>query len=244
MSVQTRTSRFRFEDWILDRVPRWLKGPPGTGWGELFFRSIGAVFDTVLDGHLEAVRAGIIEKAPDDGLPYHAKERELERYPDETLAAWRFRLAHAWEEWERGGRNDGIERNVGLYVGAGFTAVQALNDWDWDGAGGDWHSRVWVIIGDGATELPWERTYWGPELIWGSGWTWGSTATRTQVLELATLFRKWASSHSYKMGIINVFPGETLPDPYDNSLVQWRMGKVWGDACLTFPFTFGGYKIP
>jgi hypothetical protein len=244
MSVQTRTSRFHFEDWILERVPRWLKGPPGTGWGELFFRSIGAVFDTVLDGHLEAVRAGIVEKAPDDALPYHAKERELERYPDETLAAWRFRLAHAWEEWERGGRNDGIERNIGLYIGAGFTAVEARSWWDWGTVAGTNHSNVWCIIGDGAVDLPWEKTLLGdPEWTLGNGWTLGSTATRREVLEIATLTRKWGSAHSYKVCIILVFPGESLPDPYDYSLVTWKQGHVLGQHNLTMPFQSGGYRI-
>lgn len=232
-----------YQDWILIDRPRWLVGLRD-GWGELWHRVHGAVADLIVDALVLVGRAGIIETAPDDALPYHASERSLERYPDETLPAWRYRLAHAWTEWDKAGRADGLERNVALYCGAGFAAVEARDRWSFDGAdGGEQWSQVWVVIGDGAVTLPWEPSLLG-SITLGDGGTLGSSATVLEVADVKRLFRKWKSAHSYAGGVILMFPGDAaIPDPYDYTRTMWELGKLLGRGNHTLSsYTLGGYR--
>lgn len=234
-----------YADWVLLDRPRWLTGLTD-GWGQLWHRAIGAVADIARDAVLEAQRAGLVSLSPDDAVPYHAAERDLEQYSGETVDAWRERLGRAWDQWEQAGREDGMVAQLTRSLqgtAPGFDAIDIYEQWDWGSVSGTQSSRIWVILGDGVESLPWEPMTLGSFTL-GDGSTLGSTATRAEVVELVRIARKWKSAHSYLMGVILVFPGQSLPDPYDYTLTAWRVGKPLGWGNLTLgSITLGGYEI-
>jgi hypothetical protein len=234
-----------YQDWVLRDRPRWLTGLRD-GWGQLWHRTQGAVADVLAAAVREALLAGMVTRAPSDAVRYHAAERDLEQYVGETEDAWRERIAGAWDEWDMAGREDGMRRNLLRSVQAlepGFATIDVYEQWDWGSVSGTQSSRIWVILGDGVESLPWEPLTLGSFTL-GDGSTLGSTATRAEVVEFVRIVRKWKSAHSYPVAVILVFPGQSLPDPYDYTLTAWRVGKPlgWGNITLG-SITLGGYEI-
>lgn len=101
--------------------------------------------------------------------------------------------------------------------------------WNWDGLFGTgtppvW-SRFWVLIyvtvptATGAPTQPWQRLTWGmPGLTWGSGYTWGSTATPADVQAIRSIVETWKPEGTHCRYIAVVFddaafdPAGALPD--------------------------------
>lgn len=200
-----------FEAWQTtgDAVTPGLSPPRLRGrWGSALMRVFGAVKDAIADAAKAAVKARLVELAPDDALAWIGRERNVERYPGETNAGYRARLLAAWETWFAAGTAAGLVAALGA---AGFSSVGVYDTrtappW-WVGAwppNGDdampaatW-SRFWIVI---ETPHPWALRRWGEGGSWGelgadgTPLTWGSTATVREVALVRSIIRKWKAAH-------------------------------------------------
>lgn len=92
------------EDWLRDRAPPWFQDAPVGPEIEAY----GALADEHLEYVATALRARYAELAPEDGLNLLGAERNLVRYPAESLDAFRQRIIGAWEFWQWAGTEYGL----------------------------------------------------------------------------------------------------------------------------------------
>jgi hypothetical protein len=189
-----------FETWQSeDLPPPWLQGRAG----KIFHRVLGQAKDQLLAAAKVAVKARLVALCPLDALGWIGAERLLERYPVETDAQYRARLLAAWDAWAFAGTLRGV---TSLLAAAGFTNV-AIYDvhaapawwaaaWPPTSTVSNW-SRFWVEIGEPFSTFGWQRLRWGDAgLKWGTGKTWGSTATVDHVRMVRGIIRKMKPAHT------------------------------------------------
>ena len=86
--------------------------PPGWARDTALKRAWLQLFARALDGLLEDERQGVAARfpslAPDDALSLLGAERSLQQFPGEYVAAWRNRVAHAFDFWDRAGTVPGM----------------------------------------------------------------------------------------------------------------------------------------
>jgi hypothetical protein len=213
-----------YADYVRDELaPPWLKRTDlDAGW----LAAHGEVLDDLVARVRAAVKLRFVLDCVADALPYHGAARGLERYVGDTDASYRARLARAWELWQLAGTAAGI---VAILNAAGFSHVavyEALGAaapgeavWPPDGDAANW-SRFWVLIDASVgayTPFAWKSVTWGSggagNRTWGSGWTWGSNATREQVATLRRIVRTWKPAH--------MVCAEILVDLPSGSRIRW-----------------------
>jgi hypothetical protein len=210
-----------YESWLSgDLPPPWLRKPR---FAELLY-VLGQMFDALAEAAKVAVKSRFPYVAPVDALRWIGAERVLERYPVDTDATYRARLAAAWELYELQGTAAGV---VAALNAAGFDNV-ALYDvhaapawyvgaWPPSDTTANW-SRFWVEINPGALDfagLAWRAWRWGAAptgtgLAWGPGHTWGSTATLDQIRFVRRILRRWKPAHTVCAGIYVRMAGKTV----------------------------------
>jgi hypothetical protein len=206
--------------YLLQIVPTWLRGRFGGGWME----SLGLVQDGQVEAARQAVLARFVTRAPVDGLPLLASERQLERLPPDTDDSWRARLLAAWDWWAWAGTKRGI-RDILLATGYA-TGVEIRNAHEWpSGPGVQGWATFWVILtGHGWTD---DGT-WGDPGTWGDGGTWGSSASPEEVDRVLRLVRQWKPAEAYCGGVLVMLGGELWGFPEGT----WGDPGVWGGSSI------------
>jgi hypothetical protein len=199
-----------YRAWARDLVPTWLRGE----WGGALVDTFGFVFDLIQEANYEAGASSLLDAPtfPSDALPLIGSERQIERYPSESDATYKARVAGAWIAWPQAGTPGGLLSQ--LTAGTFTATLKEMKDWNWDGDAANW-SRFWTII----TNHGWTRTHWGDGRTWGSG-TWGSTASQAEAETLLRIIRKWKPAHVVGITIV-------VMDP-----VAWAAGQpdgTWGN---------------
>lgn len=97
-----------YKDYQRDLAPPWLKDPDGTAWLEAH----GEEKDALVDQLVAAVKAFLVDTAPEDALMLLGAERGLERFDDEPLDAYRDRVRGAPAFWAAATTIAGIEAAI------------------------------------------------------------------------------------------------------------------------------------
>ena len=153
--------------------------------------------DGVSQGVDEAIRCAWLaeETSPDDALPLVGRERNMPRYPAETVGGYRARLLGAWDAWEYAGNETGI---MGQMNALGLTATLYTEaEWErgplWEGQ--LWKSQFWLLLdADQGFGAPAEC---GGGAVCGDGSVCGVTYTGTLgtalevVAALRYIVKKW-----------------------------------------------------
>lgn len=203
-----------YETDLVERAPGWLQGPHGAALLRLFGRSL----DILLAAHKAAVKCRFVAVAPADALPHHGDARGLARYPGDTDATYRARLAGAWSFWQQAGTAAGILaaldacgfHNAAVYTARG-SAPPSVSPWPPDSDTANW-SRFWVyldVTADADNPFGWAPVAWG-ERDWGDGWSWGSTATPGEASLVRGVIRTFKAAHEVCAGVYVKLPGGTL----------------------------------
>ena len=235
----------------------------------------------VLDALAQRARDGILARFPGNGtmpadaLRYAGRDRLIRRGPAETQEQYELRLVgaidrhrtrgNAWRMleqireyctphdvrvrlWTEHGKVYTIDRD-------GSQSVVRTSDWDWDGSDLDeaW-ARFWVLIyvTTGSPTQPFRRLYWGDtDLTWGSGYTWGSTATPADVQAIRAIVDEWKPEGRQCKYIMVVFddtefdPTDTAPPLPDGTWGPWSKNSAGtqvatrSDAAIYWPGTRG-----
>lgn len=184
--------------------------------------TLGDAKDAAAQAARDAAKSGLVTECPDDALGHHAKERSLERYPTETAAQHRARLAAAATALEFVGTESGL---LAALTALGFgtptihTAIGTPPAWwvgawppesegerppkwvgAWPIAAGDaanWSSRFWVAL----ENTTFSNEVWGEKLWREPGFTWGSTATPAQVGIVKRIIKRWRPAHCVCVGV-------------------------------------------
>lgn len=179
--------------------------------GERFVGLIGLMFDMLAEGAMLAVaaRSLLSRTFPEDALPLIGNERNLPRYPGETLTAYADRLWRAWKIWEQAGSDIGTIQQFAAY-GATCTVVKNA-DWNWDGD--TTKSRIWYVLrGHGFKR----GNKCGDGVILGGGSTLGSTASVQQVQAARVLARTFKPGHMRVERIVVVVNPAAVITPTGN----------------------------
>jgi hypothetical protein len=207
----------RWEEVALRMLPRWLRGD----WMDrLWLHLIHGPLDTLDQARDDAMSCGLVEVAPDDAVPYHARERQLEQIDGESVGALRERAVDAWEFWEGVTTTAGLEAAIQLYTGLGADLrvfdCNGLSDAWLDGyvgmAGGEdqnldnW-TRHFIVIP--ASAHSWTRPVVGPGLEVGPGLMVGLTMTQVELSRIRRAYRRHRPSHMVGGDIYVLFDGTT-----------------------------------
>lgn len=228
-----------YRDWILDLLPAWLR----RRWGAAWFGALGDALDELVTYTRAAAKADLPKSAPADALGEIGADRALERYPGESAATYRARLAAAWTTWSFAGTEAGL---VAQYAAAGLPKVVVVEAVDWTPEppdhNPDW-SRFWIIFPAGGHPWDAEKTWgngtwgeadeWGPGTwddgtAWGAAGTWGTTASQGAVTLVRRIAKKWKPAHTTLVNITIVISGEVW-GPFGT----WDSG-TWGGETRTW----------
>ncbi len=182
------------EDLGFSRTPVWLRG--------LVADAVSAVqyglIDVLKEAARQAAKAGLIDHAPDDAIPYHSRSRMLDRVEGESIAAWRIRLREAWTFWAGVTLKSNLQDALRLYTGLP-TQLHVVDfqpdgdDWmeGYDPAGFDDEdydnvARLNIVI---EQTHGWTRPVVGAGLIVGPGVMVGLTMTQTQLSRIRKYFQ-------------------------------------------------------
>jgi hypothetical protein len=248
----------RFRNFILKLAPRWLT----EGEGGLVLESLGIT----LDAQMERIRLGLTarfpEYTPSDGFAPMGRDRRIVRGINESEASYAARLITWLDDWRTAGNPYALMRqlrgycNVDMRIrtvdnrGNWYTresdGSQSFNlaqgNWDWDSetnaSAADQWSRFWVILYPPSSL--WEPApRWGEAgAVYGSGRTWGTTATGEQVRSVRSLIKDWKPAGTRCVNIIIAFddasfaPTDPAGDPLPNG---W-----WGH----WSRNVGGVQVP
>jgi hypothetical protein len=101
----------RYEEWILEKVPWWLRDT----WGEKFFRVVGAHLDLAWETVHEATKARFAKHAPSDALAYGVKDADVPVFLAlDTEGEIRNRVRDPWGWHEREGTEPGCDATLAI----------------------------------------------------------------------------------------------------------------------------------
>lgn len=197
-----------YADYQPGLYPTALAGPYGTAWGS----SQGTMKDRVITLAIDAVDAGLVLRCTDDALPMLGADVSLEQLPGELDAAYRTRIAGAWDTWPWAGTRAGLETVftlLGLTVRLATAAELGRTPW----------AQWWAF----ASATGWIRRTWktGSE-FWGSG-VWGSTATRDDVRRIRRFARQFSNARDRGWVVIL----QSSPGVW-GAPSTWGAPGVWG----------------
>jgi len=238
-----RTAFYKF-------MPSWLYSDEG----ELVNYSLGVIMDAFLERLWLGVRARMPSYAPPDAFPRLGRDRKIVRGINEGLESYAVRLIRWLDDHLVRGNPYALLEQLRAYCNVdmmarvvdargnwftidadgvrSFSLAQA--NWDWgdntlDGSGNitNW-GRFWVVLYPPTTL--WTQTpAWGDPALWGGAWgtdgyTWGSTATPSQVAAVRSIVRDWKPAGTRCEYIILAFD----PSSFDPTDVQEPVGDLPG----------------
>lgn len=175
-----------YADYQPGLYPTALAGPYGTAWGS----SQGTMKDRVITLAIDAVDAGLVLRCTDDALPMLGADVSLEQLPGELDAAYRTRIAGAWDTWPWAGTRTGL-LTVATQLGYANAVLLTAREWGVPLASTLW-ARWWLLV------APTDHAFlaedaWGTG-TWGDGGTWGSDATEAEVALHRRAFRQFTNA--------------------------------------------------
>jgi len=175
-----------YADYQPGLYPTALAGPYGTAWGS----SQGTMKDRVITLAIDAVDAGLVLRCTDDALPMLGADVSLEQLPGELDAAYRTRIAGAWDTWPWAGTRTGL-LTVATQLGYANAVLLTAREWGVPLASTLW-ARWWLLV------APTDHAFlaedaWGAG-TWGDGGTWGSDATPAEVALHRRAFRQFTNA--------------------------------------------------
>ncbi len=241
-----------FEEYAFAILPGWLRGK----WAERWIKSFGGYLHALQESAKLAVKARFPTYAPDDALPFIAKERGgLAKLPAESLGAWRTRLLRAWDRWGRAGTIVGLEAELQEYLdatyGAGYSPTIYTNDYVVDNFGGgmssaadpdQWYSRFWVAF-DPAPWIPLVM----PFILGGA--TLGSSLGANELNLIKRIILQFKGAHSLPAEIFIVFSGgaitfASIAAPFTGDVLRIPFAKLLGYPSITLDtFAIGGFFV-
>lgn len=185
-----------FEDWAVEILPAFLRGPWGRKWGA----AVGLMADTIRRGVRDAIKAGLIATAPDDAVPFIASDRTIDRGRGETLAAFRLRIAKWWETAQLFGTKAGIEQALEIW---GPLSGVNLYSWveGWNDSNATNNGRFWIGI-EGHT---WQPRVAGDNEDASEEALAGITMVLSELRELRRIVHKWRAGHELGVAFIVAF---------------------------------------
>ncbi len=204
-----------WQTWLEGRLPRWLKGT----FGLRFTSTFAGLLDAYEEAARQATLQGLVELCDDGAVEHHARARNLERLPDETIPALRLRALGAWDFWSSIHRSAELAAYLALVLGidASSTTVfdQANDDWqagavaDDDDANADNAARHAVVI---TQPHPWERLEIGDPEVIGPDELIGVTMGATELSRLRRAYQKHRPGNIVGIDVFVAFGGETAED--------------------------------
>jgi hypothetical protein len=151
-----------------NRPPGWLLGRWGRAWDNVF----RYLCDVLKDAIKTAQKVRMPALCPADALPYHGRERMIERGAATTDEAYREQLEAAPTTWQDGGTDDGIAKALRDFFALTSVEVYSRNadgfEVDADAAT-HWWSRFWVVVEKPNDWVPLEFDFtFGPEVLFGT----------------------------------------------------------------------------
>lgn len=206
-----------FRELVEAECPPWLQGILSAGWVGVVF---GLMADTIGEAMGAAVRMPwLLEPlSPPDILPFVGKERNLPRYPGETLTQWRARMHGAWVAYEFAGDESSI---IDQLAKAGFPGVQILDPWNATFTPSPYWSHFIVRFPIGSHPVTSAGQAWG-SFTWGDGTLYGPTGiTPEQLATIRAIIRKWK-------------PVDWVCRRIDFQISGWSYGTghLWGETGL------------
>jgi hypothetical protein len=220
-----------YATWLPSIVPHWLQRQ----WGGGVIEAIGEELDELLGEMVQARKAMMPARAAAasfaDALVYLGAERQLDRGPGESNAAYGARLVAAWATWVRAGSPRALLEQIKV---AGFDSATAHvvqrsgRRVRLDGGGN-------LVITDGA---PWTWSAKPPEayaefgilftapqplLTWSAGAGLSQAAARLHVIA-----KRWRPAKADFMGTVIVNSGPTW------GLMTWG-SFTWGGSSTFLP---------
>lgn len=172
-------------DWQPSLQPPWLCQSQGAAWGQCW----GFLKDAWAEGAKQAVSARCASTGAPDALEAQASDRRLERYPTETEAQHRVRLAQSFDRLQLLGTVQGLIDAV-LAV-PGVASVDYREAYDWDPDSPRW-ARWWLLVRVAWPKAP---TWDDPAMTWDTGWQWDFNAGESGALLLRQV-RRWKAAHT------------------------------------------------
>lgn len=159
-------------------------------WARAWGRSLGAEKDITVERARQAVLAGAVTRCPADALPLLGADAQLEQLPGELDAAYRTRIAGAWDTWPWAGTRTGL-LTVATQLGYPGAVLLTAAEWGVPLASTLW-ARWWLLV------APTDHAFlaedaWGTG-TWGDGGTWGSDATEAEVALHRRAFRQFTNA--------------------------------------------------
>lgn len=254
--------------WIQQLAPPWLRGP----WGTKYLSVLGELADLEQQGTAFATSFRFISKAPDDAVPLIASDSGpaqmplpgysgflyggMPRYPGETMASWRARIATRWETWPHAGTAAGVDGQLEALIGALNGGVQAnVTIWSHQLPGTPLQADRWQRD---LNTTQWSRWYgvidqphgWEPLLFgdfdFDDDVLFGTTMTATELKALRRLSHEWRSAHGIGVSFILIYDGIIAgPDTIaadtliaGGDAIELMIGQFFGYP-LDAPMVFG-----
>ncbi len=207
--------REKYSEFALRRRPPWLRGV----WAEKLWTAVYGPWDMFWEGALEALKSGFVKHCPDDAVPLHARERQLEQKDGESIAALRQRAYEAWTWWSTMGPSLNLIAAINFYIGFTATLWGFTNSGAWysgytGGASDDddtenW-SRHFMVVGLG--NHPWARPIVGPGLVVGPDLLVGIDMTTNELSQIRRVYRRHRPAHMVGGDLYVLFDGTPVAD--------------------------------
>ncbi len=204
-----------WQTWLEGRLPRWLLQP----FGLRFTSTFAGLLDAYEEGARQATLQGFVELCDDGAVEHHARARNLERLPDETLPALRIRALGAWDFWSTIHRSTELAAYFALVLGIDESSVtvydQANDDWqagavaDDDDSNADNAARHAVVI---TQPHPWERPEVGEDVIVSAETLLGTTMRSSELSRLRRAYQKHRPGNLVGIDAFVVFDAATAED--------------------------------
>lgn len=204
-----------FEGWWRRRAPRWFRRQDDDV-GDRWITALGGMLDLVRNGARLAARAGLVERCPDDAVPFHGTQRRIEPLnASETIDAWRARLVDAWDHWDCG-TTAALEALLGLYAGCTATLYDQANhawfDKNFDAGYGDDNGDNWSRASLVLTGHSWVREAIGPGLEVGPETVVGLSMTGTELRRIRRVWREKRPAHVIGADLVVVLDATPAAD--------------------------------
>ncbi len=238
-------------DAIIAISPIWLtdKVAGGVQYAE------GMVLDAIDTWTKEGIKARFPGVSTMDSLGLIGNDRQLDRGPTETDAAYALRLPAAFDTWDGAGNAFTIlpllaivtspntvppmrlvsNGSIWHTLSAGVvTKASGSGNWVWDSFTTRWW-RGWAIIDSSGG--PWTADQWNAATgLWGDGGTWGSDMTVAQGQYLYATLKRWKPINVLAQFIItfnaDIFTldgvGAWTRDIWGGGAELWGDGGLWG----------------
>lgn len=231
-------------------LPRWARG----FWADKFTAVVfGVVGDALKAAGKASALSSLVEYAPDDAVPAHARARGMDRVAGETIASWRLRLLDAWGFWSTLHSHNATFRDfeAALRLYCQLPTQLFLYDYLADGddflggAGGgledsnyeNW-SRFAIVIQE---THGWVRPVVGPGLVVGPDLMVGLSMTSTELARIRRYFQAFKPGHTVGTEIWVLLDGTPAEDLLADHTASSEVVRIPLDApAVGYPYMMVG----